>query len=275
MKNLKPGLYIIPTPIGNLEDITLRSLDTLKNVDQIYCEDTRTSQKLLQHFGIKKQLFTYNDHSTEKDRKTIIEKAKTHSIGLISDAGMPLISDPGYKLVQNAQQERIYITALPGPCALINGLVLSSFPTDKFSFLGFFEEKKYLAHCEIKHSLIFYISPHQIKKALLWIKNNISNRKIAVCKEISKIHERAIIDDATTIYETFEKETLPKGEFILIFSPPFEKEASEIDLINAFDRLDKEKMNHKEIVNILSQQYNVSKKTIYQIALQKKIIKFK
>jgi 16S rRNA (cytidine1402-2'-O)-methyltransferase len=137
---LKPGLYVVPTPIGNLKDITLRALEYLKACDVIYCEDTRVTGKLLQAYSIKKHLLTYHEHNAEKAREQIIEKiTQGIKVCLVSDAGMPLISDPGYKLIREIQARKLHFSALPGACAAISALCLSGMPTNQFFFAGFFE----------------------------------------------------------------------------------------------------------------------------------------
>lgn len=266
LTNLKPGIYIVPTPIGNLEDITLRALKALEHCDEIFCEDTRVSQKLLTHFSIKKRLYIYNDHSTEKDRDLIIEKAREKAICLISDAGMPLISDPGYKLVRQAHAEKIYITALPGACALINAVVLSSFPTDKFSFLGFFSEKMALEHKKIAHTLIFYLSPHQLKKSLDWLSLHFSDRKVALCKEISKLHETVVIEDSANIYEALLRQSLPKGEFVLVLSPPEQEHLTDDDILKHLIKA-LETQNSKDAIQNVAKELNIPKKKVYEIHL--------
>ncbi len=269
MTILKPGIYIVPTPIGNLDDITLRGLKVLENSDEIFCEDTRVSQKLLNHFSIKKRLYIYNDHSTEKDRNLILEKAREKAISLISDAGMPLISDPGYKLVRQAHAEKIYITALPGACALINAVVLSSFPTDKFSFLGFFSEKRALEYKDIPHTLVFYLSPHQLKKALNWINVHFTNRQVALCKEISKLYETVVVDQSTTIYQALLQQTLPKGEFVLVLSPPSQNSLTENDIIQYLNKM-LENKNSKDAIQAVAKDLNISKKQVYQLHIEHK-----
>ena len=271
MTTLKPGIYIVPTPIGNLDDITLRALKVLENSDEIFCEDTRVSQKLLTHFSIKKRLYIYNDHSTEKDRNIIIDKAREKVISLISDAGMPLISDPGYKLVRRAHGEKIYITALPGACALINAVVLSSFPTDTFSFLGFFSEKRALEYKHLPHTLIFYLSPHQLKKTLDWVNMHLGNRQVALCKEISKLHETIVVSKSDTIYEALLKQSLPKGEFVLVLSPSQQEELTDANISQHLMTM-LENKNSKDAIQAVAKELNIPKKRVYEIYLNHKNI---
>jgi 16S rRNA (cytidine1402-2'-O)-methyltransferase len=271
LTTLKAGIYIVPTPIGNLDDITLRALKVLENSDEIFCEDTRVSQKLLTHFSIKKRLYIYNDHSTEKDRNFIIEKAREKAISLISDAGMPLISDPGYKLVRQAHADKVYITALPGACALVNAVVLSSFPTDKFSFLGFFSEKYALEYKNLPHTLIFYLSPHQLKKTLDWVNLHFSNRQVALCKEISKLHETVVVAESDIIYEALLKQSLPKGEFVLVLSPPAQENLTEADVLQHLIKVLKTQ-NSKDAILAVAKELNIPKKRVYELYLNNKNI---
>ena len=141
IESLSPGLYIVATPIGNLGDITLRSVDVLSRCDAVACEDTRVTGKLLKHLGISKPLLRYNDHSKDSDRRRILDILDTQAVALVSDAGTPLISDPGYRLVQDAQEAGRMITSLPGACAAVVGLTLSGLPNDRFLFAGFLPNK--------------------------------------------------------------------------------------------------------------------------------------
>ena len=269
MSHLKEGIHIIPTPIGNLKDITLRALEVLEQVDVIFCEDTRVTQKLLSHYGVKKKLYIYNDYSSEKDRIKILEKAKKASVGLVSDAGMPLISDPGFKLVRQAREENINVCVLPGACSLINAVVSSSFPTNHFSFLGFFDEKKALRNKNIEGSLIFFISPHQLDKTMVWLFQNFSDRKIALCKEISKAFETVSNFKNLDCWERYKSENLIKGEFVLVLSPPIEKKWSD-DEINTLLEESFSKKNPKFIIDDISKKYEIPKKRIYKLYLNKK-----
>ncbi len=228
-------LYIIPTPIGNLQDITLRALETLKNVDLIACEDTRITQKLLSHFDIQKQLIPYHDHNKHTHTTTLIQKLKQgEHIGLVSDAGTPGISDPGYELIQACITENIHFEALPGATAVIPSLVGSGLPTDQFLFCGYIpkkknEQKKWLQQKkEYPFTLIMYETAPRLISTVKSIHNIFGNRNICIAKEISKLHETFIRTDKKNILQQSKvnKKTQSlslknndihiKGEFVLV-----------------------------------------------------------
>lgn len=218
-------LYIVPTPIGNLEDITLRALHILKTVDAIACEDTRHSLKLLSHFEIRKTLISYHDYNEEFKSKEIVEKIlKGSSIALISDAGTPGISDPGYKLINAAIENNIEIVSLPGATAMIPALVASGFPIHSFVFKGFPPAKKgrqtFLTEVlSYNDTVIVYESSHKIAKLVeeLNVKSE-GELKICVVKEISKVYETYYRGSIADMSEKFKKMTNIKGEFVVILS---------------------------------------------------------
>ena len=265
---LKSGLYIVPTPIGNLKDITLRALEYLKACDVIYCEDTRVTSKLLQAYGIKKQLLTYHEHNAEKAREQIIEKIlQGKKICLVSDAGMPLISDPGYKLIHEIKEKGIYYTALPGPCAVISGLCLSGMPTNQFFFAGFFESKAAKKLQAIPTSLIFYESARRLLKTLASMEITFDDRKVAVIREISKIYEESVFGTFNEVIETFSKRSSIKGEIVVVLSPPSEKEAS-IDIMQKQIVELLKTHSIKDIAGIVSATHGIQKKQAYDLALE-------
>lgn len=262
---LKPGLYIVPTPIGNLGDITVRALETLKAVQCIYCEDTRVSQKLLSHFGIKAHLKVYNDHSSEKTRAYILEAAKIGPVALISDAGTPLIADPGYKLVRQAALENIYTTVLPGPCAAITGLALSGIPSDRFYFAGFFDAPKARELITLDATLVFYESPRRLLKTLAFFKDHMDNRFVSVCRELTKLYEESVFGSFDEVINVFSKRPSIKGEVVLVLSPPEKKDFSEDDL---FDLFSKTPLQGKEAIQFISDTYKIPKKAVYATYLK-------
>jgi 16S rRNA (cytidine1402-2'-O)-methyltransferase len=261
---LTSGLYVVPTPIGNLKDITLRALEILKNVDYIYCENTRHSKNLLSHYQIETPLRTYNDHSNAKDRMHIIETAKAHSIALITDAGMPLISDPGYKLIQEAYKQNIFTTVLPGPCALVTALALSSMPSDRFLFLGFFEASKAQDFIETNATLIFYESPKRLLKTLSWFAAHMENRTISVCRELSKIHEENIVGTYAHVIEHFNNKPAIKGEFVLVLSPPEERQLTDDDIL-ALIHKNPYNLSPKDHIQYIATTHKLQKKRVYNL----------
>ena len=225
MKNdieLQSGLYIVALPIGNSRDITLRAIETLSNVDEIYCEDTRVTMKILNIYKIKNKLKTYHDHNGEKVRPRIIEKIlRGKRIALVADAGTPLISDPGYKLVVEARDKKIYVTTCPGASAPIAALSISGMPTDRFFFLGFLPLKemsraKILEDVKNIHStLVFFEAPNRLEKTLEELFLFLGNRPVSICREISKKFEEIIMGNIKDLLRNFDFRKL-KGEVVII-----------------------------------------------------------
>lgn len=215
-------LYVVGTPIGNLEDITLRAVRILKEVDFIICEDTRWTQKLLNYYSIKKPLTSYHQHSKIKQVDQIIGKLKNTQAALVSDAGTPGISDPGNKLVKEALTQGIKVEVVPGPSALIVLLSISGLPTDKFEFLGFIPHKKgrvklFQKIKEADHLVVFYESPHRILKTLQSLAELLDNRPVVVGRELTKIFEEVIRGNAQQVLKYFEENPdKVKGEFTVI-----------------------------------------------------------
>lgn len=223
---LPAGLYLVATPIGNLGDITIRALQTLAAADVIYCEDTRVSVRLLDRYGIRNALRTYHEHNAAKARPEIIAALQEgKSVALISDAGTPMISDPGYKLVEACAAEGLAVTALPGACALLTGLQLSALPTDAFSFLGFLPEKSSQRIKQLERfkshpiTAIFYESPYRILDTLMDIAATLGDRKIAVTRELTKLHEEVLRGTARELHATFAARPSIKGEFAIVIAP--------------------------------------------------------
>ena len=232
---LAPGLYIVATPIGNLNDITLRAVDVLKRCDAVACEDTRVTGKLLRHLGLSKPLWRYDDHADARDRARLIESMATRAVALVSDAGTPLISDPGYQLVNAAREAGIYIQTIPGPCAAIAAITLAGLPSDRFLFAGFLPVKEkaradMLAELgEIAATLVFYESAGRLTKALAAIDSALPGRRVAVARELTKLHEECRVDAPAALIAHYEAKP-PKGEIVLLVEPPEEQEASEEDV---------------------------------------------
>lgn len=216
-------LYLVSTPIGNLEDITLRALNTLKEVDYIACEDTRHSLKLLQRYEIKKPLISYHSHSGQHKENQILGLLLAgKSVALISDAGTPGISDPAYALVKEVIKHDIRIVPIPGASAVLSALVTSGLHMHNFLYLGFLPLKKgrqtllkKLQNCE--YTMVIYESPHRILKTLTDIQTYLGNRQIAIGRELTKLHEEILRTDVETALQHFKK-TAPKGEFTLVIS---------------------------------------------------------
>ena len=218
-------LYIVSTPIGNLEDISLRAIRTLKEVDLIAAEDTRHTKKLLTHYQIATPLTSYHEYNERtKAKRLIVQLQAGKNIALVSDSGSPGISDPGYQIIRLAKENEISITAIPGPCAAITALLLSNMPVSKFLFLGFLSPKQGKKRKQLEEikdfssSVIVYESPYKIKKTMQAIKEVLGNIKIALCREMTKKFEEVKIETADEWLSILEEREL-KGEIVLVFVP--------------------------------------------------------
>lgn len=230
---LAHGLYIVATPIGNLGDITLRAVDILRRCDAVACEDTRVTGKLLKHLGFSKPLVRYDDHASEASCAALVERAGREALALMSDAGTPLISDPGYRLVRAARAAGVPVTSLPGPCAAIAGLTLAGLPNDRFLFAGFLPVKE-KARGEaleglagVDATLIFYESGPRLVKSLDAIARLWPDREVAVARELTKLYEECRSGSASELAAHYSAHP-PRGEIVLLVGPPTDL-ASDID----------------------------------------------
>ncbi len=219
---LMSKLYIVPTPIGNLEDMTFRAIRVLKEVDLILAEDTRTSGKLLKHFEISTHMHSHHMHNEHKTVENLIKRLQAgENIALISDAGTPAISDPGFLLTRACVENNIEVDCLPGATAFVPALVNSGLPNDRFVFEGFLPEKKgrqtrYLALAEENRTMIFYVSPHKLVKTLAeFVQYFGADRQVSVSRELSKLHEETIRGTAADVLKHFEAKP-PKGEIVAV-----------------------------------------------------------
>jgi len=268
-------LFVVATPIGNLEDITLRAIKTLKEVPIIACEDTRVAKKLLAHFNIGgKKLISYYEPVEEKVSDKLIKLLLDgNDIALITDAGTPTISDPGYKLVKKAIENNIEIIPIPGPSAVITALSASGLPTDKFIFLGFLPKKEnqkkemLIKYGKLNNTLVIYESPHNLLNTLKIISEEFPNGDIVVAKEITKLFERFFRGKTGEIYQFLKNNNdLIKGEFVIILYPNYEEKldiSEEKILIEAKEML-KNGMKIKEIAKELATKYNLNKRDLYK-----------
>lgn len=217
----KGNLYVVATPIGNLQDVTYRAVDVLKTVDFIVCEDTRVTSRLLNKFSIKKPLIALNDFNEEQMTHSILKKLENESAALVSDSGTPLISDPGYRLVKMAKENDLKVIPIPGPSALITALSASGFATDKFVFLGFLPKSstKTVKLLEVykpsNQTIILYESPHRVLSTLKNIKEVFGNTEIVIARELTKIHEEILSMKVDEFLEKFNAQK-PKGEFVIL-----------------------------------------------------------
>ena len=274
---IKPGLYIVSLPVGCLSDISFRALHMLSNSDYVAGEDTRNVKSLFRLLKISKSMrdiISYHDHSSSNTRKKIIELIKEgKSVALVSDAGTPLISDPGYKLVRNAIEEDLEVYSVPGPSSVIAALTVSGLPTDTFSFLGFLphtkaKKKKLLeTYLKLESSLIIFESGKRLQKTLdLLAETCRPSTEICICRELTKLNEeitRFTVEEGTKV---IKKMRSSKGEFVIIVG---KSEAGDFDLKNLDERLKKLKksMSMKGSVDLLVEQLKIPKNTIYKKAL--------
>lgn len=271
-------LYIVATPIGNLEDITLRALRVLKEVDLIAAEDTRQTLKLLNHYEINKPLISYHRHNEETKSEILIEKLRNgENIALVSDAGTPGICDPGEEVIKKAIEDNIEVIPIPGACAMINALIVSGISTKEFEFLGFLPLNKKLRRQKLKEiensskTIIIYEAPHKMKTTLGDLKEILKDRKIVLARELTKIHEEFIrksIDELLSEIDTI------KGEMILIIegnkidTEEF-KNFDEISLEDHYKLYEEKGLNKKEIIKQIAKDRNVNKNEIYMYFLEK------
>ncbi len=223
--DLEPGLYIVATPIGNLGDITLRAIEVLRRCDVVACEDTRVTGRLLKHLGILTRMQRYDDHASDNQRARLIELAQSGAVALVSDAGTPLVSDPGYRLVRDARDAEIAVVAVPGACAAIAGLTLAGLPNDRFLFAGFLPVKDKARRdalaelADITATLIFYETGPRLVRSLEAIAALWPEREVAVARELTKMHEECRAGRANDLIEHFTSNP-PRGEIVLLIGPP-------------------------------------------------------
>lgn len=222
---LEPGLYIVATPIGNLSDLSPRAADVLRSADLIAVEDSRVTAKLLNHIGVKRPMVPYHDHSGDAVRMRLLAEMATRAVALVSDAGTPLISDPGYKLVRDARAAGIPVVTIPGPSALVAALTLAGLPTDRFLFVGFLPVKagaKRTAIAEfaaLRATLVLYESGPRLSATLAALHGSLGTREAAVAREISKRYEQTVTGTLGELSERFA-DAPPKGEIVIVVAPP-------------------------------------------------------
>lgn len=226
-EKLEPGLYIVATPIGNLSDLSARAAATLAGADLLAVEDSRVTAKLLRHLGVRRPMTPYHDHNADAVRPGLIARMGQEAVALVSDAGTPLISDPGFKLVRDARAAGIAVTTIPGPCALIAALTLAGLPTDRFAFLGFLPPKA-KARAEViaeagafRGTLLFYESGPRLGAALAALRDGLGDREGAVAREISKAFEETVTGSLSQLAVHYA-DAPPKGEIVIVVGPPGE-----------------------------------------------------
>jgi 16S rRNA (cytidine1402-2'-O)-methyltransferase len=277
---LPPGLHLVATPIGNLQDITLRALQTLASADVVYCEDTRVTSKLMSRYSIVKPLKPYHDHNAAKVRPVLLDAVRSGAaVALVSDAGTPLISDPGYKLVREALAQGLKVEMVPGPSAPLMALVLSGLPVDRFLFAGFLparqmERLKFLHDFKfVPSTLIFFEAPSRIEDALLAIDAVLGQRRIALARELTKFHEEIIRGEPRQIAAQICARGGLKGEItIIVEPPPPTPSATAAEIEAALDQA-LESLPPAKAAGNIAKKYGVPRKDIYALALARRIRK--
>lgn len=261
---MQTGLYIVGTPIGNLADMSPRAVDVLRSVDLIAAEDTRVFAKLAAHFDIKTPRVSCHEHNERDVVPELIAKLQSGmSIAAVSDAGMPGISDPGFRLVRAARAAGVPVYVVPGPVAAISALVLSGFPTDRFTFCGFFDEKKLRDDNKIRHTIIYYESPNRIMTTIAAMARVMPERQIAIVREITKIHEDAIIGYPADLMHI----DAPRGEIVIVVAPAPEHKMTDAEIMDIVN--DISAASTKSAAADLARRAGISKKEAYRRMLDK------
>ena len=273
-QSLPPGLYIVATPIGNLSDLSPRAAATLRQAKLVLAEDTRVSGKLLKHIGAKTPMRSYHDHTGDAERTAFVQRMGHEAIALISDAGTPLISDPGYKLVRAARDAGHPVHTIPGPSAAVAALSIAGLPTDRFFFLGFLPAKATARAAtigeiaEVRATLVFYETGPRLSEALVALAEGLGDRECAVARELTKLHEECVVGSLSTLAGRFS-DAPPKGEIVIIVAPPAEQpEASDNELDAALDAALKHLSPSRAAAEV-AEQLGVKRKRAYARALER------
>ena len=270
---MEPGLYVVATPIGNLGDLSPRAAETLRNAALVLVEDTRVTARLLAHAGARVPMRRYDDHSTDADRAQYVERLGNEAIALVSDAGTPLISDPGYKLVRAAREAGHQIHTVPGPCAAIAALTLAGLPTDRFLFLGFLPAKaKARADAiaeiaDVRATLVFYESGSRLGDALLALATQLGRRDAAVARELTKLHEECVTGALPDLAARYA-DTIPKGEIVVVVGPPVEAEAVSDDELDSLLETAMANLSPSRAAAEVAERLNIPRKRAYARALE-------
>ncbi len=274
-ERLTPGLYLVATPIGNLRDITIRALETLAAADLIACEDTRVTRRLLDHYGISTPLTPYHEHNAAAARPKLIARlGEGEAVALVSDAGTPLVSDPGFKLVREVREAGHAVVAAPGPSAALAALVSSGLPTDRFFFEGFLpakagQRKARIAELsQIPGTLIFYESGPRVAQALAALAEGLGPRQAAACRELTKLHEEIRRGDLAALAQQYAEGAESRGEFTVIVEPPQDREEVDADAVDALLKRALRQGSVKDAVSDVAAATGRPRREIYQRALE-------
>ena len=273
-RNVPGVLYIVATPIGNLEDLTFRALRILKEVDLIAAEDTRYSRRLLDHYGIKTPLTSYHEHNEQSKARQLVERMQRgESIALISDAGTPVLSDPGHRLVREAIRSAILVSPVPGPSALVAALSASGLSIEPFAFEGFFPAKRKERREKLQslraeaRTLVFYEAPHRLKESLEDIGAIFGNREMVLAREISKVHEEFLRGSAIDLIAKLADRDV-RGELTLVIAGAADEPAAAEEIMTEIRKLKGQGMRVKEIASLLGEKYSVAKREVYRMVLE-------
>jgi 16S rRNA (cytidine1402-2'-O)-methyltransferase len=268
-------LTLVATPIGNMGDISIRAIAAFQAADLILCEDTRVSKKLLSRYNIETKLLSYHEHNAEQMRPKIINELRSGAkVILISDAGTPTISDPGYQLVQACIKANIIVSTIPGPTALIAALTISGLPTDSFYFGGFLPNKQiarrkvFMAKKELDATLIFYDSAKRLLRSLADAIYCFTDRHAAVARELTKLHEDVRRGSLTELYNLFEKSGAPRGEVVILIGPPDKKPVVDTKSLRKKLRILLLKNTLRDSVKIVSDDLGIKRSIVYEQALK-------
>jgi 16S rRNA (cytidine1402-2'-O)-methyltransferase len=272
---LPPGLYIVATPIGNLSDLTPRAAEVLREADLLAVEDSRVTAKLLAHLGVRRPMLPYHDHNADSARPGLIDQMRSKAVALVSDAGTPLISDPGYKLVRDARAAGIDVHTLPGPSALIAALTLAGLPTDRFLFLGFLPPKSGARAAAIdeiaavKATLVLYESGPRLAATLAALAERLGDRDAAVVREISKKFEETVTGSLAELAARYA-EAPPKGEIVIVVGPPGKPPAVGEAAIDEALREAMTRLSPSRAAGEVAAALGVAKRKVYERALELK-----
>ena len=270
---LAPGLHLVATPIGNLGDVTLRALWVLRNADRILCEDTRVTARLLSRFGIATPLSPYHDHNADRVRPIVLEALhRGEKVALVSDAGTPLVSDPGFKLVRDALANNLPVTAAPGPSAALTALILSGLPPEVFLFAGFLPprsgaRRRMLAQwAKLVAALVFFEGPSRLAASLSDMAEILSDRNVAVARELTKRYEEVRRGRLSALAEHYREAGPPRGEVVIVVGPPEPEAPREADIDTRLDRL-LDTHSLRDAVAQLAAETGIPRRSLYDRAL--------
>lgn len=263
-----PSVYLVPTPIGNLEDMTFRAINVLKEVDVIFSEDTRVTLQLLNHFEIKNKLIALHDHNEEIVKDKVIEYLKNgKNVAIVTDRGTPIISDPGYKTVKYIKDNGYNVIGLPGACAFVPALIASSINSEHFTFYGFLSSKESKMKQELEYlkdseyTLVFYEAPHRIERTLKYMFEIMGDRYISISREISKLHESVFvgkISEALSITSDF------KGEFVIVVSPDEDVIFDDMSIVDSVNFYIKKGINKMDAIKMVAKERKIPKNDVYK-----------